>query len=87
MRLSLSRWYPRGKIVFMAPTKPLVGQQIEACFKVMGIPQSDTVEMTGEVGQKDRVAAWKHKVVYSVYTEPAHHHVVYSESSSSPRKC
>ena len=52
--------------MFMAPTKPLVGQQIEACFKVMGIPQSDTVEMTGEVGQKERVAAWKEKVKFSL---------------------
>ena len=50
----------------MAPTKPLVGQQIEACFKVMGIPQPDTVEMTGEVGQKARVAAWKEKVMLVV---------------------
>ena len=41
------RWYPGGRIVFMAPTKPLVAQQIEACFKVMGIPQSDMSEMTG----------------------------------------
>ena len=41
------RWYPIGKIVFMAPTKPLVAQQIEACYKVMGIPQTDMVEMTG----------------------------------------
>jgi hypothetical protein len=23
----------------MAPTKPLVAQQIEACFNIMGIPQ------------------------------------------------
>ena len=41
------RWYPRGKIVFMAPTKPLVAQQIEACYNIMGIPQCDTAEMTG----------------------------------------
>lgn len=43
------RWYPQGKVIFMAPTKPLVAQQIEACYKIMGIPQSDTAEMTGEV--------------------------------------
>lgn len=41
------RWYPSAKIVFMAPTKPLVAQQIEACFRVMGIPQEHMVEMTG----------------------------------------
>jgi hypothetical protein len=42
------RWYPVGKIVFLAPTKPLVAQQIEACYNVMGIPQEDIAEMTGE---------------------------------------
>lgn len=41
------RWYPSGKIVFMAPTKPLVAQQIEACYKVMGIPQAHMAELTG----------------------------------------
>lgn len=32
------RWYPSKRIVFLAPTKPLVSQQMEACFKVMGKP-------------------------------------------------
>ena len=46
------RWYPQGKVIFMAPTKPLVAQQIEACYNIMGIPQSDTAEMTG----KDKIS-------------------------------
>ena len=41
------RWYPDNKIVFLAPTKPLVTQQIEACHGVMGIPQQHAAEMTG----------------------------------------
>ena len=42
------RWYPNGKILFLAPTKPLVAQQIEACYNVVGIPQCHAAEMTGE---------------------------------------
>ena len=39
-RLNTDCWYfLQGKIVFMAPTKPLVAQQIQACYKIMGIPQ------------------------------------------------
>ena len=41
------RWYPSGKILFLAPTKPLVAQQIEACHGITGIPQEHLAEMTG----------------------------------------
>lgn len=41
------RWYPRGKVVFLAPTKPLVAQQINACHEIMGIPSEETIELTG----------------------------------------
>ena len=27
----------QGKVVFIAPTKPLVNQQIEACYEFMGV--------------------------------------------------
>lgn len=34
------RWYPNKKVVFLAPTKPLVSQQIEACFGIMGMNEN-----------------------------------------------
>ena len=52
------RWYPQGKVVFLAPTKPLVAQQIEACYGVMGISQSHTAEMTGSMAPKERQQRW-----------------------------
>lgn len=43
------RWFPDGKIVFVAPTKPLVAQQIEACHQSCGIPGYDAIELTGQI--------------------------------------
>lgn len=42
------RWFPRGTVVFMAPTKPLVAQQVRACYECCGLPQHDTAELTGD---------------------------------------
>ncbi|KAI4902181.1 hypothetical protein NFI96_008257 [Prochilodus magdalenae] len=58
------RWYPSGKIVFMAPTKPLVAQQIEACYKVMGIPQHHMAELTGSTPAPQRRELWRSKRVF-----------------------
>ena len=43
------RWYPQGKVIFMAPTKPLVAQQIQACYDITGTPIEETAEMTGKM--------------------------------------
>ncbi|XP_032791668.2 Fanconi anemia group M protein homolog [Daphnia magna] len=58
------RWYPRGKIIFMAPTKPLVAQQIQACYEIMGIPLDATSEMTGAMSPADRKKQWQEKRVF-----------------------
>ncbi|XP_037080700.1 Fanconi anemia group M protein homolog [Pollicipes pollicipes] len=58
------RWYPLGKVVFMAPTKPLVAQQIEACYRIMGIPRDDTAEVTGSMAPADRRRVWCDRRVF-----------------------
>ena len=30
----------QGKVVFVAPTRPLVAQQIDACYRFMGVPKA-----------------------------------------------
>ncbi len=49
----------------MAPTRPLVTQQIKACHYICGIPQSDSVELTGMTSPALRALAWQtRRVVY-----------------------
>ncbi|CAK1545892.1 unnamed protein product [Leptosia nina] len=58
------RWYPLGKIVFTAPTRPLVAQQIEACYNIVALPQKDTIEMTGHMQVNSRKQHWQTKRVF-----------------------
>ncbi|KAI3951547.1 hypothetical protein MKX01_018663 [Papaver californicum] len=60
------RWFPKGKIVFTAPSRPLVMQQIEACHNIVGIPQEWTIEMTGQMSPPKRACCWKDKRVFFV---------------------
>lgn len=48
----------------MAPTRPLVAQQIQACYKIMGFPKDETIELTGKQNKKIRSVAWHTKRVF-----------------------
>ncbi|KAH9964439.1 hypothetical protein BC827DRAFT_1187103 [Russula dissimulans] len=62
--LNFYRWFPEGKIVFVAPTKPLVAQQIDACHKTCGIPGRDAIELTGNNPRAFRFKAWQEKRIF-----------------------
>ncbi|KAJ7597268.1 hypothetical protein C8J56DRAFT_919639 [Mycena floridula] len=62
--LNFYRWFPYGKVVFLAPTKPLVAQQIDACHQICGIPGTDAAELNGEVARPLRRKAWEEKRVF-----------------------
>ncbi|KAL5332773.1 hypothetical protein BJX70DRAFT_383034 [Aspergillus crustosus] len=62
--LNWLRWTNNSQIVFVAPTKPLVAQQISACLQIAGIPRSQTTMLTGEAPPGIRAEEWKAKRVF-----------------------
>lgn len=64
--LNWYRWTKNTQIVFVAPTKPLVSQQVDACFKIAGIPHSVTTMMTGGVAKPIREDEWATKRVFFI---------------------
>ena len=58
------RWFPDGQIIFMAPTKPLVAQQVEACHDVVGLPEEDTAQLDGNVPVERRRELWRKRRVF-----------------------
>ncbi|KAK5949662.1 3'-5' DNA helicase [Knufia fluminis] len=65
-------WTKDAQIVFMAPTKPLANQQIEACFQIAGIPRSQTTLMTGEIPPHARADEWQTKRVFFMTPQTFH---------------
>ena len=58
------RWFPTGKVMFLAPTLPLVHQQVQACYEIMGIPAADTAVVTGRMPANKRSVTWRKKRVW-----------------------
>lgn len=62
--LNWFRWTTDTQIVFVAPTKPLVSQQVKACFGIAGIPHSATTMLTGGTPPGIRAEEWRSKRVF-----------------------
>ncbi|KAL8677865.1 MAG: hypothetical protein Q9186_005751 [Xanthomendoza sp. 1 TL-2023] len=62
--LNWFRWTTESQIVFVAPTKPLVSQQVKACFEIAGIPRSNTTMLTGATMPGIRAEEWLNKRVF-----------------------
>lgn len=62
--LNYYRWTTEAQIIFMAPTKPLIAQQMDACYHIVGIPRRDTALMTGETTPAVRADEWLDKRVF-----------------------
>lgn len=62
--LNWFRWTKSAQIVFVAPTKPLVAQQVSSCFGVAGIRRSETTLLTGETPPGIRAEQWQNKRVF-----------------------
>lgn len=62
--LNYYRWTKDAKIIFVAPTKPLASQQVEACLNVAGIPRSDATLLTGEIAPSLREGEWEKRRLF-----------------------
>ncbi|KAK2737027.1 3'-5' DNA helicase [Myotisia sp. PD_48] len=62
--LNWFRWTKNAQLVFVAPTRPLVSQQIDACYHIAGIPRSETTMLTGNIPPALRGQEWETKRVF-----------------------
>lgn len=65
--LNYFRWTNNSKIIFTAPTRPLVAQQIKACLGITGIPSNQTAILLDK-SRKNREVIWATKRIF--FTTP-----------------
>lgn len=81
------RWFPVGKVVFCAPTKPLVTQQIKACYDIMGIPAKDTAEISGNSLPSSRKILWEKRRVFFCTPQTLEHDISSGACDASQIVC
>ena len=62
--LNWFRWTTTAQMIFVAPTRPLVSQQVKACFEIAGIPRAATTMLTGNTPPGVRAEEWQSKRVF-----------------------
>ena len=56
---NFGRWFPDGACAFVAPTKPLVEQQLRAFCETCGVSHLDCRVLTGEIPPAERRPLWR----------------------------
>lgn len=82
--LNMFRWFPHGKIIFVAPTRPLVAQQQQACHAICGLPWDTAIELTGSTQRRIRDDEWKAKRIF--YMTPQTFENDLTSSACDPRE-
>ena len=62
--MNFRKWYPEGKIIFMAPFRTLVTQQIDACMSLTDIKENEVSILTGTTFTGSRIKEWKEKSIF-----------------------
>lgn len=62
--LNYFRWYPKGKLIFLCPSRPLVAQQQISCHKICGLPWDSAIDLTGSKASSIRIEEYKEKRIF-----------------------
>ncbi|WBW73273.1 ATP-dependent 3' to 5' DNA helicase [Schizosaccharomyces osmophilus] len=62
--LNFYRWFPTGRVIFLAPTKPLLQQQRTAVVEITGVPAHNTSELNGNISVETRLKEYHAKRIF-----------------------